>query len=281
MYKNEKVKRLFSWLKANTKLIIGVACVALLLGNFVVAQTSDGDFWDNTSKYLAEMLASDMQAPDDEGMLGAKVTDSTYLDSERPARVTPQENVWIEQDLEVGEKTYLNGDITLTDSSNKTEYFYKVIDFTDNTTTPVIWSANDDGYDDFYLMDMWIENTGKATSTPRVCVSTTTAGTVFAQDDNTLLINDAGACTLGRTFGDAFGADGAAFDGLTATSSMFSIYEYPGTDTRVANRINGFLINSTTDIFVRATSSIDYITGLIGSDTFDGKLHIRGRESDR
>jgi len=166
---------------------------------------------------------------------------------------------------------------------NKTEYFYKAISFADNTTTPVIWNSKDDGFNDFYLVDMWLENSGKATSSLRICVSTTTNGTLFGNNDATLLTDDAGACTLIRTLSNAFGADGATYDSNTATSSMFSIRQYPGTDTRIAaNKLEGFVINSTTDIFVRVTSTdATYDAGLMGADISNGILHIIGRESKR
>ena len=172
--------------------------------------------------------------------------------------------------------------INLGDGRNMTEHFYKEISFTDNTTTPVIWSSDDDGYNDFYLVDLWIENSSKATSSLRICVSTTTAGTLFGDDDATLLTDDNGTCTLLKTLSNAFGADGAAYDSETATSSIFGILQYPGTDNRIVVQTLGFLINSTTDIFVRATSTgTTYDAGLMGDDEFDGTLHIIGRESDR
>jgi len=81
--------------------------------------------------------------------------------------------------------------------------------------------------------------------------------------------------------GNAFGADGATYTSGTATGSRFDILNYPGTDTRIAGQKYSVLIASTTDIFVRATSSADYQKGLTGSDTFDGTLHIEGFESKR
>jgi len=166
----------------------------------------------------------------------------------------------------------------LGDDKNKTEHFYEVIDFTTATYTQAIFDPNGGfpQYNDFYLVDLWIENTSKATSSVRLGVTTSTA-TVIASDDATILSEDAGASTLMDGLGNAFGADGAAQDGATATSSMFYLRQYPGSDTRLAAGTNEFpfLINSTTNIMVYATTSS------AGPVYFSGKLHIIGRESDR
>ena len=172
------------------------------------------------------------------------------------------------------------------DGRNRFDTFTKVISFADATTTAVFWKAKDDGFNDFYLKDLWIENTGKATSTVRICVSTTT-DTAIARDATAYLDADAGTCTLMRTLGNAFGPDGATYLGETATSSQFHMFHYPGTDTRIAAFKSDIVIASTTKIFVFATSSEASMatTGsypITGSgNTFDGKLYIVGRESTR
>lgn len=166
------------------------------------------------------------------------------------------------------------------DDRRRTDYFYKALKFTDATSTPVSFSANENGYNDFYLVDLWLENTGKATTTTRICVTTSTSAYLNPTTVD-YLDGDAGTCTLMRTLGNAFGADGAAYNGKTATSSQFSIGHYPGTDTRVAaNKLN-FLMSSTTKILVFATSSSGDTGITYSANTFDGVLHLIGRESNR
>lgn len=170
----------------------------------------------------------------------------------------------------------LDGNITLTDGSNQTEYFYEVVDFTSTgTSTLALFDPNSEGYDDFYLVDLWIENSEKATSTTRIAVTTSTA-TVIASDNYSILSEDASG-TLLDGLGNAFGADGAAWNGATATSSEFYLRQYPGTDTRLAAGTNPYpiLIPSTTNIMVFSTSTED------GPVYLEGKLHIVGKESNR
>ena len=171
-----------------------------------------------------------------------------------------------------GDVAMVNSDITMTE-------FYEVIEFEDATITPVVYDVTEN----FYLTDMWLENSGKATTSVRICVSTTTA-TFVAQDDYTYLTDDAGTCTLMRTLGNAFGADGATSIGYTATSSPFFWTTYPGTDTGLvlATQKLPIWIASSTNILVYATSSSasgdgagNY--GIVGANnTFAGKLHFRG-----
>jgi hypothetical protein len=168
------------------------------------------------------------------------------------------------------------------DGRNTVDTFHLIKSFVDATNTVVVFNPDTEGFNDFYLQDLWLENTGKATSTAvRICVTTSTAVTI-AKDDATFLTEDAGVCTLMRTLGNAFGADGATFDSLTATSSAFHIGVYPGTNTQVINNDFGILINSTTNILVYATSTGDDSAGIkLTGNTFDGKLHIVGHTSTR
>mgnify|MGYP000896834305 CR=1 FL=1 len=190
-------------------------------------------------------------------------------------------DVHITNDLVVDELVTLNkidGDMTLVDGSNSVGTFLTIIDFTDATNTVAVFNPDSLGLNDYYLLDVWVENTGKATSTVRLAVTTTTAE-VIAKDDLTVLTED----NMGRLIdglGNAFGADGATFSSETATSSAFSLLHYPGTDTRVAAGKLSFLMNSTTNIIVFATSTNDGAI-LSTGNTFDGKLYIRGRESNR
>ena len=192
-------------------------------------------------------------------------------------------DVNVGDDLVVDDDFTSAGDFILADGTNQTKYFYEVIDFTDATITPALFDPNALGYDDFYLMDLWVENTGKATTSIRMAVVTTTE-TFISGDDITTLTDDAGAAALLKTLGNAFGADGATFDSETATSSAFSLLNYPGDETRVADGTMNLLINSTTNIAVFATSS-DFDGGNFGilgtGNTFDGKLHIIGKKSNR
>jgi hypothetical protein len=168
------------------------------------------------------------------------------------------------------------------DGNNTVNTFHKIIRFTDATITAAIFNPDLLGYNDFYLEDVWVENTSKATSTSiRLCVTTTTAE--FISGDNpALLKEDAGECTLIRGLGGAFGSDAAAFDGLTATSSQFDWFRYPGSNTYVGTQINHLLVNSTTNVLVFATTSADRNYGIIGTgNTFDGLLHVIGIESKR
>ena len=167
------------------------------------------------------------------------------------------------------------------EGNNRVDTFHLVRTFTDATITPVVFNPDKEGFNDFYLTDMWLENTSKATSaTVRICVTTSTALSI-AIDDFAYLVDDAGTCTLMRTLGNSFGADGSTFDSDTATSSAFHIGLYPGTNTQVINNDWGIKINSTTNILVYATSSEDNVGILLPANTFGGKLHIIGHTSDR
>lgn len=165
---------------------------------------------------------------------------------------------------------------------NRMDTFHLIKSFADATNTAVVFNPDAEGYNDFYLDGLWLENSGKATSTNvRICVTTSTALSI-AKDDSAYLTEDAGSCTLMRTLGNVFGADGAAFDSMTATSSFFSAGVYPGSNTQVINNDWGILINSTTNILVYATSTGDDSAGIkLPGNTFDGKLHIIGHESNR
>jgi hypothetical protein len=190
-------------------------------------------------------------------------------------------DVHITNDLVVDELMTVNkidGDITWVDDDNSVDTFLTIIDFTDATNTVAVFNPDSLGINDYYLLDVWVENTGKATSTVKLAVTTTTAE-VIAKDDLTVLTED----NMGRLIdglGNAFGADGATFSSETATSSAFSLLHYPGTDTRVGAGKLSFLMNSTTNIIVFATSTNDGAI-LSPGNTFDGKLYIRGRESNR
>jgi len=78
---------------------------------------------------------------------------------------------------------------------NETRYFYKTVSFTNGTSTLAIFDPDSEGYNDFYLVNMWLTNDEKATSTTRMAVTTSTA-TVIAQDDAAILNEDNGAATL-------------------------------------------------------------------------------------
>ena len=172
-------------------------------------------------------------------------------------------------------------DVNLGDGRNRQDIFHKIISFTDATTTAVVFNPDDEGINNFILTDVWLENSGKATSTVRICVTTSTAE-VIARDDNTYLVDDAGQCTLMRTLGNAFGNDGADIGTETATSSLFSILKYPGTNTFIAAQKVSEYIASTTNILVFATSTGDNNYPIEGTgNTFDGKLHIVGYETDQ
>lgn len=129
------------WIRANGRMVAGFVIAALLFGNFVVAQVGDGNFWDNTARYLAEILASDMS--DSGQTLGADIADSTYLSDGRPATVVPFENVWVENDLEIGDDLYVTGDgtfsgsITLGDAGTDTITSTGAFTSSATTTLPV------------------------------------------------------------------------------------------------------------------------------------------------
>lgn len=164
-----------------------------------------------------------------------------------------------------------------------TNYFVKAIKFTDATITPVLFNPDAEGYQDFYLVDAWLEIDGKATTTARVAVSTTTATVMTQETIRPLLTAGASTATLGAFLSNEFGADGALVGTETATSSQLSIFSYPGTNTRINNRTYP-KIPSTTNIVVVATTS-DYLVGGYGingaNETFDGTLYIVGRETNR
>lgn len=173
--------------------------------------------------------------------------------------------------------------ISLGSGKNDSTYFYKSITFANNTNTAAVFNPDFEGYNDFYLIDLWLENTSKSTSTVRIAVTTSTEE-FYDKDDNDFwnhLVDDAApTSTLMRTLGNAFGADGAAYNSETATGSQYHILNYPGSDSKViANKLN-FLINSTTNILVFASSTNDGAI-LSTGNTFGGKLHIIGRQSVR
>ena len=271
-----------SFLKQNPIVSYAMLALVVLLGVGYYAN-ADGEVINHNYHFGEGVTVNfDQSSPSEEEMtLGGSTQSYWSVGDIDSTEGTDPGDVNVGDDLVVDDSITVAGDFILADATNKTEYFYEVIDFTDATNTVAVFDPNSLGYNDFYLEDIWIENTGKSTSTVRIAVTTSTVD-VIAADDVTILNADTGAATLMRTLGNAFGADGATFDADTATSSAFSLRQYPGTETRLSAGTNAypFLMNSTTNIIVFATSTDDGAI-LSTGNTFDGKIHIIGRESDR
>jgi len=168
----------------------------------------------------------------------------------------------------------LTGNLRLGEATNFAEglrTWAVVKDFTDATITPVAFQ-NTYG-EDVAIRDLWLTNSGKATTTIRLCVTTSTAS--FLAGDNVSYLNaDAGSCTLMRTFGNAWGAD----TGAVPTSTDFWLTNYAGTNTFVANAKLPVILKPDQYILVFATSSASDFSGnygIVGSgNTFDGELGV-------
>ncbi len=223
------------------------------------------------------------------GLSPKVVVEGDYLEAQQPA---PADEISLggavhnalesfDGGIAANGKTVINSDgseITFWDNGVGVTEFYAVVNFEDATITPATFRLAESNW---YLQDAWLENTGKATTTVRIGLTTSTE--TFLSGDNTAYLNaDAGTMTLMRTLGNAFGADGASIIGATATSSKFFLSWYPGTETSLAlaTQKMPIYIASSTNLVVFATSTASDGLGNYGivgtNNTFDGKLHVRG-----
>lgn len=237
--------------------VFGVLAIALVLSVSAVvwAQTygSSINYEGNHNDYRT------VQAPLGDATFGSRGITST---------VTPEIFTDLNE-LSVRE-CYRIGDEGLVDAESYTRCLI-VQDFTDATITPIVLGNPFDIDDTVYIRELWLESLGKATSTVRLAVTTSTAAFISG-DDLTILDEDAGTATLMRTFGNAWGAD----NGAVATGTNFFLTHYAGTDTNVASSQLPIEWANDVNILVFATSTGDSNSyPITGSDnTFDGELYL-------
>ncbi len=269
-FNNKKDKLMKKVKKDKTQIkIISLFLVVLVVLIFGVASYVKADY------SFKELLADKVAA-----VVGEKLTEALGLSIESQLGGSVH-NIMedFSEGISVDGNTIINGtgsERSLFDNSTGMTEFYEVVNFTDATITPATFRLSSSNW---YLVDAWLQNTGKATTTVRIGLTTSTE--TFLSGDNVAYLDaDAGSMTLMRTLSNAFGADGATAIGETATNSKFFLSQYVGTNTLVANQKMPVYMASTTNLVVFATSTAsdglgNY--GIIGSgNTFDGKLHVRG-----
>lgn len=127
----KKHKTIWSEISKSRLMPVGVIVLVTLLFGTVLYAGADSSFKGLVADAYGKYLADKTEAINTSGdvMLGADIGDSTYLTDKRPGVVVPFENVWIENDLEVGKSVYFNGTTTIQSS------YYAAVDTFDLTGT--------------------------------------------------------------------------------------------------------------------------------------------------
>lgn len=262
MSKLAKKVKAKSWIPS--LLVLGIIVISLA-GYFGLAIAQDRQdeesFRDATIERTSQIASANLLAEGDEVSFGSSGLTTTGT----PELYGGFTSINIEEELRFG------------DANTKTDEgiseWLVVIDFEDGTTTPVVFQ-NTYG-ETIFIREIGLQVLGKATSTVKIGVTTSTEN-VIASDDQDFLNEDAGTMTLMRGLGNAFGADGST----TATGTMFWFTRFPGTNTGVSASELPIALEPDVNFLVHATSSngtnVDSNYGITGSDnTFDGELYLK------
>ena len=203
-------------------LVLIIAIVVVGITNYAIAQpsfTTDSTFRGEVIKETSQIAANNLLAEGNPFVAGEMLFGSSGLvTTGTPELYGGFTSINISEELRFG------------DNDPKTGEGYSqwlvVKDCTDATTT--LMSFQNKYGENIYIRDMWVDLLGKATSTVRFAVSTTTSA-FYARDDFTLLLGDA-VGTLMKSMG-SLGQD----DGLAATGTRVFMGDFKGTNTSVGN----------------------------------------------
>ena len=240
-------------------------CLATILGLTAISYASV-NFWQVVAENYGQALADKTEVPNIESMVGSSglTATSTVEKITNWYSGTFSEVIWLGN----WENTEALGE------------FVVVKDFTDATITPLVISRP--AGETIYIEDIGLQANGKSTTTPRLCLTTSTLA--FLSGDNaSYLTENAGDCTLmrGSELSNLFSATTTK---EYATGTVAWLLRNPGTDTNVASQKlpiewgdwNIFLFATTSSSTAPAIQSGNY--GIIGSEnTFDGEIYLKLR----